>query len=159
MKTNYPKVVIGGSSEGTGDIIIEKKADGKVYYSSKDSNGVLQEKHIEGAIFEVLDKSGKIVHGIGGNEVGDSIVVTIPQGILVSTTNINKPLPVAVANPKRDSNDRGIYSFKNDIISFVTVISAPIIEKVNPYIVTVEGGEDIIIEGRNFQDGIKVQSQ
>ncbi|GEM_PF-249174 len=156
MKTNYPKVVIGGSNEGTGDIIIEKKADGKVYYSSKDSNGVLKEEHIENAIFEVLDKNGRIVTGIGGNEVGDSIVVTIPQGILISTTNINKPSPVAVANPKRDSKDRGIYSFKNDIISFVTVISNPIIERVDPYIVTIEGGEDIIIEGRNFQDGIKV---
>ncbi|MDQ4678688.1 IPT/TIG domain-containing protein, partial [Stenotrophomonas maltophilia group sp. RNC7] len=65
-------------------------------------------------------------------------------------------LPIAVANPKRDSGDRGVYSVKHDAISFVTVLSSPIIEKVEPYIVTVDGGEDIVIEGRNFQDGIKV---
>ena len=155
--TNYPKVVLGGSNEETGQIIIERKADGEIVYYTKAEDGTIEKADgPKNPIFEVLDKNGNIVTGIGGNEVGDSIVIKIPKGLNVSANILNKPQPVAVANPKRDSEDRGIYSYKNDIISFVTVTSEPIIEKVDPYIVTVEGGEDIVIEGRNFQDGIKV---
>ena len=159
FKTNYPKVIIGGSGEDTGQIIIERKEDGKVYYGSSDNrkeDGEIKYEVIENAIFEVLDKNGGIVTGVGGNEVGDSIVVTIPKGRKISDKNINTSLPIAVANPKRDSNEKGLYNYKNDLIKFVTVTSSPIIEKVDPYIVTVEGGEEITIEGRNFQDGIKV---
>ena len=156
FKTNYPKVVIGGSGEDTGQIIIERKEDGKVYYGSPNDEGKIKYEDIPNAIFEVLDKSGNIVTGVGGNEVGDSIVVTIPKGRKILDKNINTSLPIAVANPKRDSNEKGLYGYKNDLIKFVTVTSSPIIEKVDPYIVTIDGGEDITIEGRNFQDGIKV---
>ncbi len=156
MKTNYPKVVIGGSGEDNAEIIIEKNADGRVYYYKKGASGEWERptEPTSGAIFEVLDKNGLIVNGVNGNEVGNSIVVTIPKDMPVST--INKPLPVAVSNPKRNSKDRGIYGSKNDVVSFVTVLSSPIIENVDPYIVTVEGGEDAVIKGRNFDDGIKV---
>ncbi len=156
MKTNYPKVVIGGSDEDSAEIIIEKDADGRVYYYKKNASGEWKKptEPTAGAIFEVLDKNGLIVNGVDGNGVGNSIVVTIPKGMQIST--INKPLPVAVSNPKRSSKDRGIYSSKDDVVSFVTVLSSPIIEDVDPYIVTVEGGEDAVIKGRNFDDGIKV---
>ncbi|QUH19146.1 IPT/TIG domain-containing protein [Alkaliphilus sp. B6464] len=158
MKTNYPKVIIGGAGESTADIIIERSPDGKVYYSTKDateSTGYKKEERT-GVIFEVLDKNGNIVTGIGGNETGTSLVLTIPEGLGVSPSNINTAISVSVANPKRDSAERGLYSIKHDAITFVTVTSSPIIEKVDPYIVTVDGGEDVVIEGRNFQDGIKV---
>ncbi len=153
MKTNYPKVVLGSATEGTGEIIVEKKADGKVYYSTKTKN---ESGDFEGAIFEVLDKNGNIVTGIGGNDEGTSIILTVPKGLKISTNNVNTNLPVAVANPKRDSSERGIYSYKNDVLSFVTVLSSPIIEEVDPYIVTIEGGEDVVIKGSNFNDGIKI---
>lgn len=146
-KTNYPLVVIGGIDD-TGEIVIERKSDGQVYYNGASAP-------MPNVIFEVLDKNGNIVTGVGGNETGTSLVVTIPKGLIISS-NLNTPLPIAVANPKRDSGDRGLYSVKHDAISFVTVLNSPIIEKVDPYIVTVDGGEDIVIEGRNFQDGIKV---
>ncbi len=153
-KTNYPKVVIGGTDE-SGQIVVERKEEGKVYYTYKDGSGIVT-KEIPNAIFEVLNENGSIVTGIGGNEVGNSIVLTIPKGINVSASILNKPLPVAVANPKRDSADKGLYSSKQDLITFVVVDSEPSITEVNPYIVTVDGGEEIVVKGINFKDGIKV---
>ena len=155
-RTNYPKVAIGGIDEDNAEIVVEKDGEGKIFYYVKDNSGqwIKPEKPATDVIFEVLDRNGRIVNGVGGNEVGNSIVLIIPEGIPITT--INKILPVAVSNPKRDSKDRGIYSFRNDIISFVTVPSSPIIEEINPYIITVEGGEDITIKGANFDDGIRV---
>ncbi len=43
----------------------------------------------------------------------------------------------------------------SDILSFVRTNDVPVIESVEPNIVTIEGGNDIIITGSNFQDGVK----
>jgi len=156
MKTNYPKVIIGGSGENNAQIIIERDPDGNINYYYREA-GVLKKAEVEvDTFFEVLDANGNIVTGIGGNEVGRFITFTIPEGLLVSANILNTPLPIAVANPKRDSADRGIPIAKTDMIRFVTGTSSPTIESVNPNIVTVDGGVEIIVSGRGFLEGIEV---
>ena len=41
-------------------------------------------------------------------------------------------------------------------VEFVEAEDKPIIEKVDPNIVTVNGGEDVTVTGSNFKDGVKV---
>lgn len=152
LKTNFPRLVIGGNGESTGEIFIEKREDGVFYKDANDN----EYGPYKDAIFEVLDRNGDIVDGVGGNITGNFIVVTIPQDIEISSETINSQLPIAVANPKRDTDEKGYYIWEDFLITFVEPDSSPIIENVTPYIVTVDGGEEIIIEGRNFDDGIKV---
>lgn len=152
MKTNYPKLIIGGTSETNAQIIIEKDSDGKITYTTKE-NGIVE---LEDAFFEVLDANGNVVTGVGGNEVGRFITFTIPKDLQIDISALNRPNSIAVANPKRDSADRGIYTGKNDAVEFVIATSAPTIEEVKPNTVTVDGGEDIIVTGRGFLEGIEV---
>jgi len=154
MRTNYPTVVIGGANDLDGEIIIEKDWEGRVYYKTKD---MTEKEEIKGAILEVLNTNGNVVTGVGGNEVGNSIAVTIPKGLKVTQNIIGKPLPIAMVNPKRDSYEKGdLFTSRPDLITFVANTTMPTIESVNPYIVTVDGGEDITIEGRDFREGIEV---
>ena len=154
-KTNYPKVALGGTGDSA-PIVVERDDDGQVYYTYTGENGERVRKPIYNAKFEVLDRNGNIVTGIGGNETGSTILLTIPEGISIPRDLVGRFLPVAVANPKRDLKDRGLYYSKDDAISFVIGRENPIILEVNPYVVTTEGGEDIIVKGTNFQDGIRV---
>lgn len=155
MKTNYPKILLGGSTESNAQIIIEKNSDGKVtYYTRK--NNVLEETTVEDAFFEVINQNGNIVTGVGGNETGNFITFTLPKDLQVSIESLNKPLDIGVANPKRDSWEKSMYNYKKDVLQFVTSRTLPTIESVTPYIVTVEGGESIKVEGRGFENGIEV---
>lgn len=156
MKTNYPKVFIGGSGEDNAQIIIERDENGNINYYIREA-GILKKADVDvDCFFEVLDANGNIVTGIGGNEVGRFITFTIPENLLVAANILNTALPIAVANPKRDSADRGIPIAKTDMIRFVTGTSSPTIESVNPNIVTVDGGVEIIVSGRGFLEGIEV---
>lgn len=155
--TNYPDVILGGNNERTGLIKVSRGSNGEVKYYTKGEDGSWVKASIQGkGLFEVLDRNGSLVTGVGGNEVGNTIVIKIPKGLNLPANNLNKPLPVAVANPLRDSEEKGRYSYEIDLISFVTDTNNPIIEEVEPYIVTVDGGETIIVRGRNFDPDIRV---
>lgn len=156
MKTNYPKVIIGGTDEENAQLIIEKTSENTVKYYNKNGEITISDESRENIIFQVLDKTGNIVDGVGKNDVGTSIVLTIPKGIPVDKDILNTKLPVAIANPKRDTDDRRPYYYRYDMISFITTESSPTIESVEPWRVTTAGGEEIVVTGNGFADGIKV---
>lgn len=156
LKTNYPKVIIGGTDEEKAQLIIEKTSENTVKYYNKDGEIPISDESKQNIIFEVLDKAGNIVDGVGRNEEGTSIVLTIPKGIPVDKTQIGTKLPVAVANPKRDTKDRRPYYYRNDMISFIVTETSPTIESVKPWKVTTAGGEEIVVMGNGFANGIKV---
>ena len=102
---------------------------------------------------QVFDNQGRLVDGSEGNELGVRILVTIPRNTV--TTTLGKTY-VKVINPVRNAQTEGISSQKNDAFEFVSIKDLPVIESVEPNIVTVDGGQDVIVTGSNFHDGVKV---
>ena len=146
IKITYPKLIIGGNDEDRG-IIIEKKEDGKVYYNNTP---------IEDAIFDVFRSDRKEVIGNPGNQVGARIIVSIPENTSVKgDVPINEELPISIANPRRDSDERRGYRPFSNLIKF-TVESAEVqIAKVivngferelDNVLLSTEGEDDVTLE-------------
>ena len=66
--------------------------------------------------------------------------------------------PLKVTNPMRNSTGEGLSTQIADYIEFVNPDTSkyPIIQNVTPNVVAVEGGEEIIVTGSNFTDGVRV---
>lgn len=101
----------------------------------------------------VLNGAGEVVTGIAGNQLGTKILIRIPNQALIEDGGIKH---IQVTNPTRKSPDYGNAAIKSDIIEFVTTTDIPVIESVVPSIVTVEGGEEIVITGSNLQNGMRL---
>lgn len=136
---------------------------------NKNSNGLKSNPDL---YLKIFDKSGNELDGSKGYEVGSKIIVIIPKhynyknidkdGTVISegeedtfTTNTGKA-HVKIINPIRNSGEEGLSDKKFDAVDFVDVDDDPVIKSVKPNIVTVDGGEEINIEGSNFKDGVKV---
>lgn len=106
----------------------------------------------------VEDSSGNILDGTAGNEIGTRIVAVIPKGTEVPEAFANTAIPAIVTNPIRNSSKPGLSSDDSVTVKFLlpNENKIPVIESVNPDVVTVDGGETITIKGSNFQDGVKV---
>ncbi|RKD22005.1 IPT/TIG domain-containing protein [Caminicella sporogenes DSM 14501] len=104
---------------------------------------------------KVFNEQGQELDGTEGLEMGSKILVKIPANKLI--TNLGKTY-VRVTNPVRNSLNPGIYDQLADAIMFVLPAEnkIPVISEVTPNVVTVDGGEEVCIEGSNFQDGVKV---
>lgn len=104
---------------------------------------------------KIFNDSGELLDGTEGNEIGTKILVTIPAGTTITT--IGKTF-AKITNPVRNSGNPGLNYQLNNGVEFVEPASnkVPVINEVNPNIVTVDGGEEITIEGSNFQDGAMV---
>jgi hypothetical protein len=128
--TRYPIVQLGP------DIVLDK---------NKDNNIELK----------ILDNDDKELDGTQGNEIGTKILVMLPQD--ESVNNLGKTF-VRVQNPIRNSDNMGLTGEKVNGIEFVApdTNKIPVIRDVTPNVVTIDGGEDVIIEGSNFQDGARV---
>jgi hypothetical protein len=149
MITRYPIVIIKTANDnelGNYEIKLDKNED-KIYY--KDGT----EQFITGLTLDVLDQNGNIIDGSDGKEFGTKIVMRIPKSIILSSAGKRN---IQVVNPKRQSTEPGSSSIKVDAVEFVKDLESPAIESVEPNIVTIEGGQDIIVKGNNFQEGIKV---
>jgi len=103
---------------------------------------------------KVLNSSGLEVDGSVGNEIGNTILIIMPKEE-TKVFQLGKTF-VRVINPVRNSDAEGFFRQQNDIVEFTTTIDPPIIENVEPNIVTVEGGQDIVVTGSNFQEGARV---
>ncbi len=117
---------------------------------------IILDKNTEpGLDLQVFDKSGREVDGTASNELGSRIRFVIPAD--ASPGMLGKTY-VKVTNPIKHSTVPGLSAQRNDFISFVNPEAdrQPLISAVNPDVVTVEGGENIIIEGSNFMIGVKV---
>lgn len=105
----------------------------------------------------LLNKDGQILDGSKGNEIGTKIIAVIPDDKMITSTSLGKTF-VEVINPVRNSENLGLSHKVPDLVEFVEVAAnrKPVIEKVFPDVVTVDGGEEIVIEGSNFAEGVKV---
>lgn len=140
------------------------KYEGKSYYPiiKFDQNGEVilnKNDHPELEIM-VFDKDGNVVDGSLGNEIGTSILLTIPKTIEIPEQFKDSKAAVLVTNPIRNLPTPGRSSEVNEnaMVEFKTTIKskAPAITDVVPNIVTVDGGEIVTINGHNFQSDVKV---
>lgn len=130
---------------------------GLVYHKNTESGTPILLTAADGkpVMFEmqVLDKDGRVVDGTEGNRLGSNIIVKIPANALIKDIGSKHLL---VTNPTRASMDYGHSSMEMDVLTFITTTDAPVIEKVEPAIVTVDGGDDIVITGSNIAPGAKL---
>ncbi len=128
--TRYPIVQLGP------DIVLDKNTDPSID-------------------LKVLDNYGTELDGTQGNEIGTKILLRVPKGKPVN--NIGKTF-LRVQNPIRNSENMGLTGEKINGIEFVIpdANKIPVIRDVIPNVVTVDGGEQVTIEGSNFQDGVRV---
>lgn len=126
----YPVVELGS------DIVLDKNKDSK-------------------ADIKIIDNNGNILDGTQGNEIGTKILIILPKGKTIN--NLGKTY-VKVTNPIRNSEEYGFSDRKENFIEFTNPPKdeTPVITNVKPDTVGVDGGEQIIITGANFQDGVRV---
>ncbi|MDM8533806.1 IPT/TIG domain-containing protein [Clostridiaceae bacterium HSG29] len=139
-ETTYSGEVIRG--------IIKYKDELEVEHTVVDADGKPIKLNIK-----VVDDNGNIVNGTTGNVEGTKILIMIPNETLIEDIGIKH---IQVSNIMRDSDEYGSKSIMSDSIEFIKTTEVPIIESVTPHIITVEGEEEIVIVGTNFQEGVKV---
>ncbi|MGX8796573.1 IPT/TIG domain-containing protein [Fusibacter sp. JL298sf-3] len=101
----------------------------------------------------ILDDSGAVVDGTGGKELGTRLLIRIPRQAVIKDAGIKH---VQVTNPVRQSQAYGKSAIKSDFLEFIKTTDIPVIETIKPTIITVEGGEEIVITGSNLQNGMKL---
>ncbi|GAU77808.1 IPT/TIG domain-containing protein [Fusibacter sp. 3D3] len=101
----------------------------------------------------VINSAGNVVDGTNTNQIGQKILIMIPNTTLIADGGIKH---LQVTNPMRDSDEPGKANIKSDYIEFIKTADIPVIESVKPNIITVEGNEEILITGSNLQDGLKL---
>ncbi len=144
--TRYPVIKMGDN------LIIDK------------NNGIITDLNgdsVEEVDLIVLNDEDRILDGSVYNEIGTKIIVKIPEGkvipeSIVSRNHVIKDIKLRVTNPIRNTLD--MEPWDEDFVNFmeVTEDNAPKITAVEPYIVTLDGGEHIKITGTNFYNGVKV---
>lgn len=103
----------------------------------------------------IYTESGREVDGTSGNDTGSKILVTIPGDSNISTLGKNY---LAITNPVKNSTNPGLRAQRSDFIEFVNpdISKIPVITLVTPDVVTVSGGEEVVVEGSNFASGVAV---
>lgn len=101
----------------------------------------------------VINSDGDVVDGTATNQLGQKILIMIPNTTLIGDGGIKH---LQVTNPMRDSESPGKSNIKSDFLEFIKTADIPVIESVKPNIITVEGNEEIVITGSNLQDGLKL---
>ena len=117
---------------------------------NKNANGVNSNPNLK---MKVYDRNGNELDGSVGNEIGTKIIVYIPANTQLSLPGRTY---VKIINPIRNTETEGLSDKRLDGVDFVEAEDRPVIENVEPNIVTVTGGEDIAITGSNFKEGVKV---
>lgn len=160
LKINYPVIQVQkGTNLGSAEYIIkidpnDKRgtAKGTIYNPQgqvlKDAGG-----NAIAAELYVLDSKGKLVDGSKGNEIGTRIVVYLPKEMVIEEAGRRN---LQVINPKRGSDDYGKSLVARDMLDFVQANDTPVISSVEPNLVTINSGTEVIVKGSNFQDGVKV---
>lgn len=104
----------------------------------------------------VLDDEGNIVDGTVNNDIGTKIVIRIPNVSDLPPIEDVGIKQVQVINPKRGSSELGGFKMFIDKLEFVVTSDNPVIESVEPHVVTVGGGEEVILIGSNLKEGMKL---
>lgn len=108
-------------------------------------------------ILKVFDSTGRELDGSSGSEIGTKILIKLEEGTPATGVALGKAY-IRLTNPMRNSKETGLDTQILDYIEFVNPDTSknPIIQNVNPNVVSVDGGEDIIVTGSNFTDGVKI---
>ncbi|MBN2795825.1 MAG: IPT/TIG domain-containing protein [Clostridia bacterium] len=163
---NYPQVLIktlNDQSLANYDIFINPNAEiagvKGIIYDMSDTilSGNNYVKNGDGTPyqldFKVVDDNGQIITGTQNNDIGTRIIARIPRNVKIDVADFKN---VLVVNPTRNSSDPGKKLMTVEGIAFVDTNDIPIIESVTPNVVTVEGNEEVVIIGNNFQEGAKI---
>lgn len=102
---------------------------------------------------KVVNSDGEVVTGATNNDVGTRIIARIPRGANVDLADFKN---ILIVNPKRNSQQAGHKLVAVDAFRIVDTNDIPIIESVIPNVVTVDGDEDIVVTGHNFQQGARL---
>lgn len=157
---NYPQVLIKTTNnldENDYDLKIDpnQTVDGVKGVIFLHDGSVLRDEDTNEPIqleYEVLDDE-ELVDGTTNNEIGNRIVFKVPREANIA--NIGKK-HIQVVNPKRFTQEVGSSAIELDILEFIKTVDVPVIETVEPSVVTVEGGVDIEVIGSNFKEGVQV---
>lgn len=134
----------------SGGIIKTKVADAdavETIVKDADNNNIKLE-------LTVLNSNDEVVDGTVGNEVGNKIIIRIPDEVTMKIANVKKN--IQISNPRLGSEDFGSAMVKYDAVEIITTSDYPIIENVVPNVVSVDGGVEAIVRGTNFANGVKV---
>lgn len=101
----------------------------------------------------VINDDNEVVDGTGGNQIGQKILIRVPAISKIKDAGIKH---LQVTNPVRKSPIFGKSAIKSDFLEFIKTSDIPVVESIKPSIVTVEGGETIVITGSNLQDGLRL---
>lgn len=101
----------------------------------------------------VLNAKGEVVTGTEGNDIGTVIVLRMPNATVIEDLGLKN---VQVTNPLRGNDDFGPSALKGGAATFTTSNDTMVITSVDPSILAVDGGQDVTVKGRNFDNGIKV---
>lgn len=144
----YPRVSLGGA------ITLKREGKDPDDVLIQDASGLWNS--YQGASMEVLHGT-TVIDGTAGKEVGNRLVIRIPAGIQVSSDCFNAT-HLEVTNPMKNSGDYGYAIHKDDMLRFVLVgeNEGPVINSVDPSVVSTEGEKGVQIRGANFQVGVRV---
>ena len=101
----------------------------------------------------VLDDDGNVIDGTDGNDVGTNIIIRISNEAVIKDLGSKH---IQLINPRRESDLDGDYAIQSDIIEFVNTSNTPVIESVDPNVVSINGGSEITITGSNFDEGLSL---
>ena len=135
---SYPKVTIGG-------------------VTINPNTARLPNEHMP-LSFEVL-RDGVTVNGTENNEIGNKIEIKLKAGEEGFRVIDKDSRHVYIRNPIRMSKDFSITNWEfKDRVNFrlIDKNEFPIIDDVRPSLVSMEGGEDIVITGSNLKTGARV---
>lgn len=136
----------------------EKTGKEIVRYPVVELGTIVIDKNSSPDIFlKIFDANGRELDGSSGSELGTKILIRLKEGTPDPGVNIGKA-PLKVTNPIRNSTEMGLSTQINDFIEFVSpdISKHPTIQNVTPNVVPVEGGDEIVIVGSNFTDGVRV---
>ncbi|WP_058485875.1 IPT/TIG domain-containing protein [Defluviitalea phaphyphila] len=142
----YPIVYLGPS------LVINKNNDDEDFLdSSKSLTGK------EDVFLKIFDDNGIELDGSDGSEIGSKILIKLEEDSPEGGVTLGKTY-VQVVNPMRNSKEMGLDTKINDFIEFVNPEETknPVIQDVSPNVVSVDGGEEILVTGSNFTEGVKV---
>ncbi len=152
------RLVIKGSDFLVHEYQDEDTGDRKYRYPTIEIGDVILDKNKNSEIgLEILNPSG-LVQGTKNNDIGNKLIIVIPKGTEVPSKDINRDINLTVTNPLRNSEGMGYKNVYSGFRFVHTDVSnqRPVISSVNPYSVTMDAGETIIIKGSGFQEDVKL---
>ena len=144
----YPEVSLGG--------VINLQRQSKDVNETKIKSASQPWTEYPGASLEVLQGT-TVIDGTAGRVTGNRIVLRLPAGIPVSS-NFLQASNLEIKNPMKNSGDYGYPVSRDDMLLFVLVgeNEGPVINSVDPSVVSTEGEKGVQIRGANFQVGVRV---